>query len=69
MRNTILELLHRQPFQPFEVRMSNGDRFEVGHPEMALLSKSNLVIGRVDSDSLDYCALLHVADVRELEQA
>ena len=46
--------------------MSGGDRFEVRHPEMAMLTKSNLVIGRADSDAIDYCALLHVADVREL---
>ena len=46
--------------------MSNGDRFEVRHPEMALLLKSNLVFGSPESDDFTFCSLLHIADVRSL---
>jgi hypothetical protein len=63
---TMLGLLRRQPFQPFEVRMSNGDAFQIRHPEMALLLRSNLVLGSSESDDFVFCSLLHVADVQAL---
>jgi hypothetical protein len=63
---TMLSLLRRQPFQPFEVRMSNGDSFEVRHPEMALLLKSSLIFGSPQSDDFIFCSLLHIADVKAI---
>ena len=66
---TIQDLLKRVPFQPFEVRMSNGDRHEVRHPEFAFVLKTNLVIGDPESDKVWICALLHIADVETLQAA
>ena len=63
---TMQGLLRRQPFQPFEVRMSNGDAYQIRHPEMALLLRSNLVLGSPESDDFIFCSLLHVADVKAL---
>src|SRR5438105_4399542 len=66
---TIREMLHRQPFQPFQLRMSNGDKFDVRHPEFAMLLKSNLIVGFPGSDRFTICALLHIADVAPLQSA
>jgi hypothetical protein len=63
---TMLSLLRRLPFQPFEVRMSNGDSFEVRHPEMSLLLRSSLIFGSPESDDFVFCSLLHVADVKAI---
>lgn len=63
---TMLSLLRRQPFQPFEVRMSNGDSFDVKHPEMVFLLKSSLIFGSLESDDFVFCSLLHVADVKAI---
>ena len=63
MKETLVPLLRQQPFQPFLVQMSNGERFEVRHPEMAALLKSNLIIARPDSDEFEICSLLHIANV------
>ena len=63
---TMLSLLRRQPFQPFEVRMSNGDAFQVKHPEMVFLLKSSLIFGSPESDDFIFCSLLHVADVKAI---
>jgi hypothetical protein len=63
---TMLALLQRQPFQPFEVRMSNGDAFQIRHPEKAYLLKSSLILGSPQSDDFIFCSLLHVADVKAL---
>lgn len=66
---TMQGLLRRQPFQPFEVRMSNGDAYQIRHPEMALLLKSNLILGSPSSDDFIFCSLLHVADVKAIQSA
>jgi len=63
MKETLLQLLERRAFEPFVVEMSNGERFEIRHPEMAALLKSNLIVGRPDSDQFDICALLHIANI------
>jgi hypothetical protein len=63
---TIRQLLRRQPYQPLEVRMSNGDRHEIRHPEMALLLRSNLVLGSPESDDFRFCSLLHIAAVNAI---
>lgn len=63
---TFQGFLRRQPFQPLEVRMSNGDSHQIRHPEMALLLKSNIVLGNPDSDNFQFLSLLHVAEVKAL---
>jgi hypothetical protein len=57
---TIRELLQRRPFQPFVIRMSNGDVFEVKHPELALLLKTRIIIGDPENDRSWICSLVHI---------
>ena len=49
-RETIQDLLTRQPFEPFFVRTSRGEVYEVRHPEMAILMKAKLIVA-LPSDS------------------
>jgi len=62
------EVLQRQPFEPFEIRLTNGEKHEVRHPEMALLLRSRLVIALPD-DRMVICPLLHIASVEILQTA
>ena len=39
------ELLHQRPFRPFRLVMSSGQTYEVRHPEMALLTRTDLLVG------------------------
>jgi len=41
---TIREHLRRQPFQPFRVFLSDGSEHDVRHPEMALLTRREVII-------------------------
>ena len=59
----IRELLKRQPFEPFEIRLTNGDVHLVKHPECVAISKSRVIIVDPDTDRLAICALLHVASL------
>ncbi len=66
---TLREMLGRRPFQPFEVRMSNGDVYQVRYPDFAFVLKTNLVIGDPDADNIAICALDQVASLNAPQPA
>ena len=47
---TFRDLLAAQPFKPFHVVMSSGQHFDVRHPEMAWVTKSDLLVGIPELD-------------------
>jgi hypothetical protein len=67
------DLLSERPFKPFRVIMSSGLSYEVRHPEMAFVTKSDLVIGiDVEDDvpaQFKICSLLHVTAIEPIETA
>jgi hypothetical protein len=42
---TFREMLTRQPFQPVRLTLSSGQSYEIKHPEMALLTRTDILIG------------------------
>ena len=65
---TFRELLTQQPFKPFRLTMSSGHHYDVRHPEMALLTRTSLLVGIDESEEgipseFKICSLLHVAAV------
>ena len=44
------DLLRAQPFIPFRLILSSGDRIEVRHPEMATLIRNKIIIAVPDED-------------------
>jgi hypothetical protein len=69
MDQTLHDLLVKRPFEPFEVRMSNGDAFPVRLPDFAILTKTRLIVVDPETDKTVFCALLHIADVQMLQAA
>jgi hypothetical protein len=65
------ELLSHRPFQPFRLVMMDGRTFEVQHPDMAMLTKSDLLVGvggfeeGVPAD-FRICSLLHVSSIEPI---
>ena len=61
------KLLAKRPFQPFRVILSSSDAYEVRHPEMALLSRTTLYVGKPTPegvpDEVDMLSLLHITAV------
>jgi hypothetical protein len=43
--NDVQDLLRRQPFQPFRVRLSTGRDYEIRHPEFVALTRTSLFVG------------------------
>lgn len=65
---TFRDLMATRPFKPFRITMSSGEKFEVRHPEMALVTRSDLLVGVDDPGdgipvSFRICSLLHVTAV------
>jgi hypothetical protein len=68
------DLLAVRPFRPFRVVISSGQSYEVKHPEVAFVTRSDLVIGiDIEEDEVParfkICSLLHVTTVEPLEPA
>lgn len=71
---TFRDLLTARPFRPFRLVMSSGQAYEVRHPEMAFVTKSDLLVGvDIEDDGVPaefkICSLLHVTAVEPLEAA
>ncbi len=71
---TFRELLSQCPFKPFRLFMSSGETYEVRHPEMAWLTRTDILVGIDDSEDhvpseFRICSLRHVATIESLDQA
>jgi hypothetical protein len=71
---TFRDLLKERPFKPFKLVMSSGESYEVRHPEMAWLTRTDILVGTGDSEegvpaNFRICSLLHVASVEPLNLA
>jgi hypothetical protein len=71
---TFRDLLKQQPFKPFRVVMSSGQTYEVRHPEMAMLTRTDLLVGVGGKDDevppeFKICSLLHVTAIEPLTSA
>jgi hypothetical protein len=65
---TIREYIHRQPFEPFVIRLSNGESHEVRHPECVLLMKTKVLVYYPDDDRSVICTLIHINAVESLQR-
>jgi len=43
-----LELVRAAPFEPFRIHSSDGSSFDVHHPDMAIVQRSEVTIGVTD---------------------
>ncbi len=65
---TYKDLLSQRPFKPFRLVMSSGQTYEVRHPEMALLTRTDMLVGVGEAEEgvaagSRICSLLHVASI------
>ena len=71
---TFRNLLTNQPFKPFRLIMSSGQAYEVRHPEMAMLTRTDMLVGvDIEDDGVPAefktCSMLHVTAVEPLTLA
>ncbi len=66
---TIREWLNRQPFEPFEVRLSNGEAYQVRHPEVVAVGRNRIAIVDPATDRFAHIALIHINSIQALQTA
>ncbi len=71
--NQILEHLRREPFQPIRICMSDGSSYEVRHPEMALVTRREVVIALPPQEAKlpersVFCDPLHVTRIELIDR-
>ena len=71
---TFRDILAQRPFKPFRLVMSSGHTYEVRHPEMALLTRTDMLVGVDIADDgvpaeFKICSLPHVTAVEPISSA
>ena len=60
------ELIEQEPFEPFRVRLSSGDAYEIRNPGLAVVMRSRLFIAFPGTDRWTLIPFLHIAAVETL---
>jgi hypothetical protein len=68
---TFREILTRRPFNPVKLTLSSGQSYEIRHPEVALLTRTSILIGVDVADDgvpseFKIISLLHVTAIEPL---
>lgn len=66
---TLREWLRRQPFEPFEIRLSNGETHHVRHPENVALGGTRVVVAYPDTERVVHCSLVHINTIEAMQKA
>jgi len=68
---TFRDMLDRRQFQPVRLVLSSGQSYEIRHPEMALLTRTDLLVGvEIGEDGVPaefkILSLLHVTAIEPI---
>jgi hypothetical protein len=66
------EMLARRPFQPVRLVVSSGQSYEIRHPEMVFLTRTDILVGTGAADDgipaeFKIVSLLHVTAIEPIE--
>ncbi len=65
--------MQRRPFEPFRIMMSSGDAYEIRHPEMAFLTRAEIIIGLGERGGIPSrhrtVSLLHVTAAEPIDSS
>ena len=65
-RDVLQEFLRQQPFEPFEITLSTGERKSIEHPELAGLARTTLWLFSPKDDSQTTVTLHHIVSAQPL---
>ena len=59
--NAIVELLEREPFEPFRICLSSGESYDVPNPHLVALQRTRVFIAMPNSDRQALVSYLHIS--------
>jgi hypothetical protein len=62
----IRDLLSRDPFQPFRIRLTSGDYYDIRDPFSVAMMRSRLFVAVTKAETSVYVPYLHVAALETL---
>jgi hypothetical protein len=71
----LTELLRRRPFVPLRIHLTDGQTYDVRHPDVVLVLRQRVDIGLQPDpqtgvlERVAHCSLLHIVRVEELPPA
>ena len=69
-RGDILDVLHRRPFRPFQLTLTDGRTYDIRHPELVLVGASAIFVGfptpETDEAVFERFALLDLSHVMQI---
>lgn len=71
----LVKLLRRRPFIPLCLHMTDGQTYDVRHPDNVIVTRSYAHIGMATDqatgvlEGVEYCSLLHIVRAEELQTA
>ncbi len=69
----VREHLERHPFEPFRIFMSDGESFDVRHPDFCIVALTTVYVGAADPKQrrvavrVAHCALNHITRIEPLD--
>jgi hypothetical protein len=69
--NDIIPHVRKQPFQPVRVFNSDGSSYDIRHPEMMMVGRTEVVIGLLTDgdyvyDHFAYCDPVHITRIEPI---
>jgi hypothetical protein len=71
----LISLIRKQPFRPLRLILTDGQSYDIRHPDQVIVSRGLVDIGVGPDtatgvvDRIDHCSLLHVVRVEELQSS
>jgi hypothetical protein len=71
----LVELLRRRPFIPLRLHVTDGQTYDIRHPDNVIVLRTRVDIGMTPDPGtgvvarVEYCSLLHIVRVEELQTA
>jgi hypothetical protein len=68
----LMQLIRKQPFMPLRIHLTDGRKYDIGHPDQIIVLKGRVDVGVEPDptsgvvDRVEHCSLLHVVRVEEL---
>jgi len=60
------EFVDRDPFEPFRVRLSSGDVYEIRNPDLVVVMKSRMFVADAHRDRYTFIPYLHIAAIETI---